>query len=86
MYRDEGVFSVVDPPHRLDYNALMSFPDGRSFETLITVTFEATRDGKTRFTLLDRGYPSEEQRDEHESGWHHSWTPLSARLRAVLRR
>jgi uncharacterized protein YndB with AHSA1/START domain len=69
MYRDEGVFAVVDPPHRLEYNAIMRFPDGGSFETHITVTFEATRDGKTRFTLLDRGYPSEEQRDEHESGW-----------------
>jgi uncharacterized protein YndB with AHSA1/START domain len=28
MYRDEGVFEVVDPPHRLVYNAIMRFPDG----------------------------------------------------------
>jgi uncharacterized protein YndB with AHSA1/START domain len=69
MYRDEGVFAVVDPPHSLRYNVIMRFPDGTSFETHITVTFEATRDGKTRFTLLDRGYPSKEERDGHESGW-----------------
>jgi uncharacterized protein YndB with AHSA1/START domain len=69
LYRDEGVFEVVDPPHRLEYSAAMQFPDGRSFETHITVTFEATPDGKTRFTLLDRGYPSRKERDEHERGW-----------------
>lgn len=69
VYRDEGVFEIVEPPHRLEYTAVMHFPDGRSFETRISVTFEATPNGKTLFTLLDRGYPSKEQRDEHERGW-----------------
>lgn len=69
MYRDEGVFEVVDPPRRLVYNVIMRFPDAQSFETTVTVTFEETRDGKTLLTLLDTGYPSEKQRAAHESGW-----------------
>jgi hypothetical protein len=44
-------------------------PTAKSFETRITVTFEATPDRKTLLTLVDAGYPTEEQRDRHESGW-----------------
>ncbi|MDQ3552993.1 MAG: SRPBCC domain-containing protein [Chloroflexota bacterium] len=47
MYHDEGVLEVVDPPHRLVYTALMRFPDREPFQTVTTVTFEATLDGKT---------------------------------------
>jgi uncharacterized protein YndB with AHSA1/START domain len=68
MYRAEGVFEVVDPPHRLVYNAIMRSPDGSSVETRITVTFEE-REGKTLLTLYDEGYPAEERRDEFERGW-----------------
>ena len=32
------------------------------------MTFEA-RDGGTLLTVLDTGYPSDEQRASHESGW-----------------
>jgi uncharacterized protein YndB with AHSA1/START domain len=68
MYREHGVFKVVDRPHRVVYTMVFTFPDGRSFETLTTVTFEE-RDGKTLLTLLDAGYPNEEQRDAHAGGW-----------------
>jgi len=69
MYLEHGVFEEIDPPHRLVYNTLYEFPDGRpSFETRVTVTF-APRDGGTLLTVLDTGYPSEEQRARHESGW-----------------
>lgn len=69
MYHDEGVFEVVEPPHRLVYTAVMRFPGRDSFETRISVTFQETPDGKTLMTLFDRGYPSKERRDEHERGW-----------------
>jgi uncharacterized protein YndB with AHSA1/START domain len=68
MYTDDGVFEVVDPPHRLVYRGTMHLPDGSSIETRVTVTFEA-RDRKTLLTLLDEGYPTEEQRDDFASGW-----------------
>jgi uncharacterized protein YndB with AHSA1/START domain len=68
MYRDEGVFEVVDPPNRLVYQATMHLPDGSSIETRVTVTFEE-RGGQTLLTVLDTGYPSDEQRASFESGW-----------------
>jgi uncharacterized protein YndB with AHSA1/START domain len=68
MYREEGVFEVVDPPRRLVYQQIMRLPDGSSVKTRLTVTFEA-HEGKTLLTILDEGYPTEEQRDMFERGW-----------------
>jgi uncharacterized protein YndB with AHSA1/START domain len=69
MYLEHGVFEEVDPPDRVVYTTLYEFPDGRpSFETRVTVTFEARPEG-TLMTVLDTGYPSEGQRDRHEAGW-----------------
>jgi uncharacterized protein YndB with AHSA1/START domain len=68
MYTEEGVFEVIEVPHRLVYRQIMRVADGSSVETRVTVTFEE-RDGKTLLTLLDAGYPTEEQRDEFERGW-----------------
>jgi uncharacterized protein YndB with AHSA1/START domain len=68
MYTDEGVFEVVDPPHRLVYTGIMRSPDGASVETRVTVTFEEHK-GKTLLTLLDAGYQTEEQRDDFATGW-----------------
>lgn len=69
MYRDEGVFEVVDPPHRIVSTVLMHFPTAPSFETRIEVTFEDAPGGRTLLTLFDSGYPTEELRDGHASGW-----------------
>jgi uncharacterized protein YndB with AHSA1/START domain len=69
MYLEHGVFEEIDPPHRLVYTTLHEFPDDRrSFETHVTVTFEPHSDG-ILLTVLDTGYPSEEQRADHETGW-----------------
>lgn len=67
-WSEHGVYLEVDRPNRLVYTSVFTFPDGRSFETQVTVTFEA-RDGKTLLTLLDAGFPSEEMRDAHQNGW-----------------
>jgi uncharacterized protein YndB with AHSA1/START domain len=68
MYRAEGVFEAVDPPHRLVYSSIMQSPDGSSVETRVTVTFEE-HEGKTLLTLVDEEYPTQERRDEFERGW-----------------
>lgn len=68
MYREEGVFEVVDPPRRLVYQQIMQLPDGSTFKTRLTVSFEA-HEGKTLLTVLDEGYPTGEQRDMFEQGW-----------------
>ena len=67
-YREHGVFLEIDRPHRLVYSMTFTYPDGRTFETTTTVEF-ADRDGKTELTLLDAGYPDEENRRGHEQGW-----------------
>jgi uncharacterized protein YndB with AHSA1/START domain len=66
-YRIEGVYQEVDPPNRLVYNSVFRYPDGRSFETLTTVTFEA-RSGQTLLTIIDAGYPVGEDLGMFEAG------------------
>lgn len=68
LYREDGVYKEVDPPRRLVYTCVFSTPDGDSFETLVTVTFEAIGD-KTLLTLVDAGFRDERTRRAHESGW-----------------
>lgn len=69
MYLEHGVFEEIDRPHRVVYTTLYEFPDGRPpFDTHVTVTFESHADG-TLLTVVDRGYPTGEQRTRHEGGW-----------------
>ena len=68
LYREHGVFHEVEPPRRLVYTSTFTFPDGRSFETLMTVSFDEC-DGKTLLTVHDARYPSAEERDAHARGW-----------------
>lgn len=68
MHRTSGVFTEVDRPHRLVCTNLFVFPDGRSYETVVTVSFEP-RDGKTLMTLSETGYTDKDIRDEHAGGW-----------------
>lgn len=65
MYREEGVFEVVEPPHRVVYTSRYTPPpggEGVPVEVRVTVTF-ADRSGKTLLTLVESGYPSAEVRD-----------------------
>jgi uncharacterized protein YndB with AHSA1/START domain len=67
MYTVEGVYQEVDPPNRLAYSSVFRYPDGRSFETLTTVTFEA-RSGQTLLTFIDAGFPAGEDLGMFENG------------------
>jgi uncharacterized protein YndB with AHSA1/START domain len=67
-YREANVFTEVQRPHRLAYKSTFHMPDGRSFETALVVTFQA-RDGKTLLTVLQTGFASEQDRDDHQGGW-----------------
>ncbi len=68
MFTESGEFTEVDPPNRVAYTNVFTFPDGRSFTTLNVVTFTEV-EGKTRLVVEDRGFPNEEQRSMHENGW-----------------
>jgi uncharacterized protein YndB with AHSA1/START domain len=79
MYTIEGAYYEVDPPNRLVYTSTFRYPDGRSFETLTTVTFEA-RSGQTLVTFLDAGYPAGEDLGVFNTG---TVAVLAAFARAV---
>jgi uncharacterized protein YndB with AHSA1/START domain len=67
--RETNVFQVVDRPRRLVYASTMTMPDGSSVDTQMQVTFEAAEDGRTRMTLLQRGFPTPRLRDDFAGGW-----------------
>ncbi len=63
------VYTVVDRPHRLELRHTMAVAEWeRAVETDITITFEE-RDGKTLFTMVQRGFADAETRDDFENGW-----------------
>ena len=67
VYRHHHVFRVIDRPHRLVLDTTESRPDGSSLELEIEFIFEA-RDGKTLMTMIQRGLPTAELREEHRAG------------------
>jgi Activator of Hsp90 ATPase homolog 1-like protein len=62
------VFQVVDRPWRLVFASTMTMPDGSSIDTQMEVTFHQEH-GRTRMTILQRGFPTAEHRDEFAGGW-----------------
>jgi uncharacterized protein YndB with AHSA1/START domain len=64
-YQEDGIFRVVDPPHRLVYTSRFTPIAGGEeapLELLVTVTFQADQDG-TLLELIESGYPTPEIRD-----------------------
>jgi Activator of Hsp90 ATPase homolog 1-like protein len=62
------VFQVVDRPRRLVSASTMTMPNGSSLDTLMEVTVQHEH-GRTRMTILQRGFPTAERRDEFAGGW-----------------
>lgn len=68
MFVEEGVFLLVEPPHKVVYSCRHEIEGHDPFETLVTVTFEAQGD-RTLVTLVDAGFPDEETRRRYQAGW-----------------
>ena len=66
--RETNVFQVVERPRRLVYSSTMAMPDGSNIDTTMEVTFEEEA-GRTRLTIVQRGFPTPERRDEFAGGW-----------------
>ena len=66
--RETNVFQVVERPRRLVYASTMAMPDGSNIDTTMEVTFEEEA-GRTRLTIVQRGFPTPERRDEFAGGW-----------------
>jgi uncharacterized protein YndB with AHSA1/START domain len=79
LYRHDHVFRVIDRPSRLVLDTTESRPDGSIVQFEMEFIFEA-RDGKTLMTMIQRGLPTAELRDEHRAGV----APAFARLEQAL--
>ena len=66
--RETNLFQVVERPRRLVYASTMAMPDGSNIDTTMEVTFEEEA-GRTRLTIVQRGFPTPERRDEFAGGW-----------------
>ena len=67
VYRHDHVFGVIDRPSRLVVDTTESRLDGSIVEYETEWIFEE-RDGKTLMTMIHRGLPTAELRDEHQAG------------------
>ncbi|HMJ74381.1 MAG TPA: SRPBCC domain-containing protein [Iamia sp.] len=67
VYRHDHIFLVIDRPRRLVVDTTETRADGTVVVLEIEFTFEA-RDDKTLMTMIQRGLPTAELRDEHRAG------------------
>ena len=67
LYRHDHIFRVIDRHSHLVVDTTESRPDGSVVEFEIEFIFEA-RGGKTLMTMIQRGLPTAELRDEHRAG------------------
>jgi uncharacterized protein YndB with AHSA1/START domain len=67
LHRHDHVFRVIDPPSCLVVDTTESRADGSSLEFETEFIFEE-RDGKTLMTMIQRGLPTAELREEHSIG------------------
>ena len=62
------MLSGVEPPHHLSY-AMTAIVDGDpTIHTKVVIAFEE-RDGGTRISLRQSGFPTSEERDDFAGGW-----------------
>ena len=66
--REANRFQVVERPRRLVYASTMTMPDGSRLDTRMEVIFEDDH-GRTRMTIVQRGFPTLETRDGFADGW-----------------
>jgi uncharacterized protein YndB with AHSA1/START domain len=81
LYRHDHVFRVIDRPSRLFVDTTESRPDGSIVEYETEFHFEE-RDGKTLMTMIQRGLPTAELRDEHRAGVPDAFTRLEQATRS----
>jgi uncharacterized protein YndB with AHSA1/START domain len=75
VYRHDHVFRVIDRPNRLFVDTTENRPDGSIVEYETEFIFKE-RDGKTLMTMVHRGLPTAELRDEHQAGVPDAFTRL----------
>jgi uncharacterized protein YndB with AHSA1/START domain len=82
VYRHDHIYRVIDRPSRLLLDTTESRPDGSIVEYETEFTFEE-RDGKTLMTMIHRGLPTAELRDEHQAGVPDAFTRLEQAIETL---
>ena len=67
-YRFTHTYKALDRPRRIAYPVTETDLDGSIFETSVEISLEDLADGKTPVRVVERGFPSAEERDLHETG------------------
>jgi len=68
-YIETGIYTEVDPPHRLVMTETLDGPNGPQWiDTTVTVILEQ-QDAKTSLVLVHENFPSKERRDDATGGW-----------------
>jgi uncharacterized protein YndB with AHSA1/START domain len=80
LYRERNVFRVVEPPRRLAMDTTMTTPDGRRLDTTVDIRIDGV-DGKTRVTVVQRGFPDAAVRDYFAT---HAWVGALERIQHHL--
>jgi uncharacterized protein YndB with AHSA1/START domain len=80
LYHHTHIFRVIDRPQRLVLNTTETRLDGSLLELDTEITFQS-HDGKTLMTMIQRGFPTAELRDEHGRGLPNAFTRLGHALR-----
>jgi uncharacterized protein YndB with AHSA1/START domain len=79
LHRHDHVFRVIDRPGRIVVDTTESRADGSSIEFETEFIFEE-HDGRTLMTMIQRGLPTAEVREEHRVGLPNAF----ARLEEVI--
>ncbi len=69
--REDMTYTALDRPTRVVYNQTFTASMGdetNAYDTVVTMTLEE-QDGKTLVTIVETGYPDENERDQHQNGW-----------------
>ena len=81
VYRHDHIFRVIDRPSRLVLDTTERRPDSSIIEYETEFLFEA-HDAKTLMTMIHRGLPTSELRDEHQAGVPHAFARLERAIEA----
>lgn len=68
-YRETNRFTVIDRPGRLAFESALTMPDGSNVRRDVDVTFRNEERGRTRMTIVQRGFPTAEARDAFGAGF-----------------
>jgi Activator of Hsp90 ATPase homolog 1-like protein len=79
LYRHDHLIRAIDRPSRLAFDTTETRADGSSLVFETEFIFEE-RDGKTLMTMIQRGLPTAELREEHRVGLPNAF----ARLERVI--